>query len=45
MQEFKTIPVQYTDFEKNALAKKALFRDEVIDNTMLNDACTVLYHQ
>ena len=37
---FKTIPVQHTDFEKNTLAKKALFGDKVIDNTMLNDACT-----
>ena len=40
VKEFKTIPVQHTDFEKNTLAKKALFGDKIIDNTMLNDACT-----
>ena len=38
LQEFKTIPVQHTDFEKNTLAKKALFGDE-IDNELINDVC------
>ena len=38
MQEFKTIPVQHTDFEKNTLAKKILFGDKVNDE-LVNDIC------
>ena len=38
MQEFKTIPVQHTDFERNTLAKKVLFGDKV-DNKLINDVC------
>ena len=38
IKEFEKIPVKHTDFEKNTLAKKALFGDKV-DNKLINDIC------
>ena len=38
IEEFKTIPVQHTDFEKNTLSKKVLFGDKV-DNELINSVC------
>ena len=35
--------MNHTDFEKNTFAKKVLFGDKIIDNTLINSACNGLY--
>ena len=38
-KEFEHISVNHTDFEKNTFAKKVLFGDKIIDNSLIKAAC------
>ena len=42
IKEFVKVLVQHTDFEKNDLVKKILFKN-YIDNTLINDICSLIF--